>query len=194
MSRLAFEHLTMRFGAQAVFEDFSLELPVGRISCLMGPTGCGKTTLLRLMMGLAKPDTGRVLTLKPVSAVFQEDRLLEPLSALANLRLVTGPGKEKTLQAMLDSLGLEGEAAKPVRDFSGGMKRRVAIARALLAEYELLLLDEPFKGLDKQAREQAASVILRHAEQKTVVLVTHDPLEAALLGSRIYKIKPDSLL
>lgn len=183
----------MRFGAQAVFEDFSLELPVGRISCLMGPTGSGKTTLLRLMMGLAKPDTGRVLTLKPVSAVFQEDRLLEPLSALANLRLVTGPGREKTLQAMLDSLGLEGEAAKPVRDFSGGMKRRVAIARALLAEYELLLLDEPFKGLDKQAREQAASVILRHAEQKTVVLVTHDPLEAALLGSRIFKIKPDFL-
>lgn len=185
---LGFVQVTKRFGDQTVLKDFSLSLPFGRVSCLMGPTGYGKTTLLRLLMGLESPDEGRVESLRPVSAVFQEDRLLENLSAMGNLRLVSGHGQEERLLSLLVELGLGDEGGKPVRDFSGGMKRRVAIARALLAESELLLLDEPFKGLDEAAREGTARVILRHAGNKTVVLVTHDAAEAALLNAEVFKV------
>ncbi len=132
-----------------------------------------------------QPDSGSVTTLHPQSVVFQEDRLLPGFSALTNLRLVAGRGRDKELLAILTALGLGDAGAKPVRDFSGGMKRRVAIARALMADYQLLLLDEPFKGLDAAARDRAARVIKDHAAGKTLVMVTHDPKEAGLLDAGI---------
>ena len=185
MDALRLHHVTKRFGAQTVFDNFSLKLPLGRATCLMGPSGCGKTTLLNLLMGLVQPDSGSVTTLHPQSVVFQEDRLLPGLSAFANLRLVTGRGREQELTAILTALGLGDAGAKPVRDFSGGMKRRVSIARALMADYRLLLLDEPFKGLDAAARDRAAQVIKDHAAGSTLVMVTHDPHEAGLLNAGI---------
>ena len=185
MKALQLHHVTKRFGAQTVFDNFSLTLPVGRATCLMGPSGCGKTTLLNLLTGLVQPDSGSVTTLHPQSVVFQEDRLLPGFSALTNLRLVAGRGRDKELLAILTALGLGDAGAKPVRDFSGGMKRRVAIARALMADYQLLLLDEPFKGLDAAARDRAARVIKDHAAGKTLVMVTHDPKEAGLLDAGI---------
>lgn len=185
MADLRLHHVTKRFGAKTVFDNFSLELPLGQATCLMGPSGCGKTTLLNLLMGLVEPDSGSVTTISPQSAVFQEDRLLPALSALGNLRLVTGRGRDSELTALLEELGLGEEGHKPVRDFSGGMKRRVAIARALLADARLLLLDEPFKGLDAQTRDRTARVIRERAAGQTLVLVTHDPQEAALLDAGI---------
>ena len=188
MQELRFHHVTVRFGAQAVFDNFSLSLPAGSASCLMGPSGCGKTTLLNLLMGFLQPDSGSVKTIQPQSVVFQEDRLLPSLSAMGNLRLVTGRKREEEQVALLTELGLGEEQNKPVRDFSGGKKRRVAIARALLADHQLLLLDEPFKGLDVDSRLQAARVIKARSAGKTLVLVTHDPQEAALLSARIYQL------
>ncbi|NLX82539.1 MAG: ABC transporter ATP-binding protein [Clostridiales bacterium] len=183
---LHFHHVTKRFGAQTVLLDFSLELPLSCVSCLMGPSGSGKTTLLNLLMGLVQPDSGSVQTIHPQSAVFQEDRLLPQLSALGNLRLITGGGKDAELLHLLAELGIGEEGHKPVRDFSGGMQRRVVIARALIAEYELLLLDEPFKGLDADTRARTAEVIRRASQGKTVVMVTHDPTEAALLNAQVF--------
>lgn len=185
---LRFHHVTKRFGAQVVLSDFSLDLPVGQVSCLMGPSGSGKTTLLNLLMGLIVPDSGSVQTIRPQSVVFQEDRLLPALTGLGNLRLITGAGQDAGLLRLLGELGLAGEGHKPVRDFSGGMRRRVAIARALAADYELLLLDEPFKGLDADTRARTAEVIRRHSQGKTVVLVTHDPYEAKLMDAHIVQL------
>ena len=185
---LRFHHVTKRFGAQAVLSDFSLDLPVGQVSCLMGPSGSGKTTLLNLLMGLVLPDSGSVQTLYPQSVVFQEDRLLPALTGLGNLRLIKGKGQDASLLRLLGELGLSGEGHKPVRDYSGGMRRRVAIARALAAEYELLLLDEPFKGLDADTRAKTAEVIRRYSQGKTVVLVTHDPQEAELMDAHIVQL------
>lgn len=183
-----FSHLSKAFGAQAVFSDFSLSLPIKTTVCLMGPSGCGKTTLLRLLMGLEQPDSGRVHSIHPQSVVFQEDRLLGKLTAQGNLRLVGGRGCEGRANRLLSRLGLGQEGTKPVKEFSGGMKRRVAIARALLVPYELLLLDEPFKGLDIEARQRAAQVILEEARGKTILLVTHDPEEARLMQAQMIQL------
>ncbi len=180
--------VSKRFGAQAVFSELTVSFPPGRASCVMGPSGCGKTTLLRLLMGLEKPDAGKVLCEGTVSAVFQEDRLLESLSAQGNLRFILGRDREADIKGVLDALGLGDALDKPVRDFSGGMKRRVAIARALISEHDILLLDEPFKGLDGEMRARAAQIILRYGAEKTVILVTHDPQDAVLLSAEVFRL------
>lgn len=180
--------VSKRFGEQAVFRGLSMSFPPGRVSCVMGPSGCGKTTLLRLLMGLEKPDAGKVLREGTVSAVFQEDRLLDSLSAQGNLRFVVGREKEADIKGVLDELGLGDALDKPVRAFSGGMKRRVAIARALVMAHDILLLDEPFKGLDEEMKARAAQAILRHEAGKTVILVTHEPQEAVLLNAEVFRL------
>ena len=178
-------HVSKRYGDKEVFNDFDLSLPAFGRTCLMGPSGSGKTTLIRLLAGLEKPDTGKVQTIRPTSLVFQEDRLLGHLSALDNLRFVCGRAGEKEARSLLEALGLSEAGDKPVRQFSGGMQRRVALARALLFPFELLLLDEPFKGLDKDMRAQAARIILKNCEGKTLLMVSHEEEEATLMGADI---------
>ncbi|NLO13773.1 MAG: ABC transporter ATP-binding protein [Clostridiales bacterium] len=182
---LALYEVTKRYGAQTVFEHFTLGIAPGERVCLMGASGCGKTTALRLLAGLELPDAGRVSREGAISLVFQEDRLLRALTPLGNLRLVTGRAAGGQLEGLLSRLGLGDSLNKPVRELSGGMRRRVAIARALAVPFDALLLDEPFKGLDADTRSQAARVILEEAKGKTILLVAHDPAEATLLDARV---------
>lgn len=172
-----------------VLQDVTFAAGVG-VTCVMAPSGAGKTTLLRVLLGLERPDRGRVvLPAGPLAAVFQEDRLLEQLNALGNLRFVLGPALEvPAAETLLAELGLEEAADKPVRDWSGGMRRRLALARALLAPSAALLLDEPFTGLDRDSRERAWMCIRRRTADKPVLLVTHDPADAAGLEAQIIRL------
>jgi len=171
-------NLSKAFEGKQVLRDFFWRFEPGVHYGLMGPSGCGKTTLLNLLMGLLKPDSGEVKGQAKLSAVFQEDRLLEHMTAIGNIRLVRSL-PEADIKAMLLSLGLAEESlSQPVSEFSGGMKRRVALARALLADYDVLLMDEPYKGLDEDTRRQVQEVVRQHTRNKTVILVTHDPSEA----------------
>ena len=171
-------NLSKAFEGKQVLQDFSWRFEQGVHYGLMGPSGCGKTTLLNLLMGLLKPDRGEVKGQAKLSAVFQEDRLLEHMTAIGNIRLVRSL-PEADIKAMLLSLGLTEESfGQPVSEFSGGMKRRVALARALMADYDVLFLDEPYKGLDEDTRRQVQEVVRQHTQNKTVILVTHDPLDA----------------
>lgn len=189
MSRIGLLNVTKRFLNQTVLSNISLDFAPGQVTCLWGPSGIGKTTVLRLLLGLIQPDMGQVFTPERKSAVFQEDRLLPWLSPVYNLRFVT-EGREDKIIALLTELGLSEDLKKPVSDFSGGMKRRVAIARALVADYDLLLLDEPFKGLDQDSKAQAARLILKEARGKTMILVSHDQTEAELMGARLLSLSP----
>ena len=188
MSDIVLTEVTRRFAENTVLLKRSFRFPEGRISCVMGPSGVGKTTLLLLIAGLLKADSGEISGVpERIAFVFQEDRLCEDFNAAANVRLVTGRSvKPQEIREALLGLGLPEESlSQPVREFSGGMKRRVAIARALLYSPELLLMDEPFKGLDEELRRKVMDEIKARFRGKTVILVTHDPEEAAYLGGDV---------
>ena len=175
-----------------VLQNVSFAAGVG-ITALWAPSGAGKTTLLRLLLGLERPDSGQLVgTDIRWSAVFQEDRLLEGLDAGGNLRFVLGADYDaKAAEAMLEELSLANVGTKPVRDWSGGMKRRLALARALLAPSDAVALDEPFTGLDEDNRRRAVGAIRRAAETKPVLLVTHDRDDLAALDARIIHLRPE---
>lgn len=181
--------LCKQYDGKIVLDRLSLHLEAGQRYALMGASGSGKTTLLNLLMGLETPDSGRI-SMQPglrISAVFQENRLLEMMTAEANIRLVAPDAAAKARELLL-ALGIEESSLpQPVKTYSGGMKRRVAIARALLAEYDLLLLDEPYKGLDEDTRQQVIETVQHMTVGKTVLMVTHDPEDAA--GHRLIELK-----
>ena len=176
--------LSFAYDTVAVCDGVNLELPSTGTVCLWGPSGCGKTTLLRLMAGLEKPSAGQVEGVGCVSMVFQEDRLLPWLTALKNVTL-TGADEEKARQ-MLASLGLtEEEMAALPAHLSGGQQRRVALARALAADSDLLLLDEPFNGLDEDTWQNVVPLIAAYAATRPVVLVSHIRQQAEALGAQM---------
>lgn len=178
------------YGEKQVLQNVDLALPEGEVTALMGASGRGKTTLLRIVMGLERADSGDVPEMKAVriSAVFQEDRLLERLTAEGNLRFVATHAEQiEEIPQLLRELGL-GDETGAAATFSGGMKRRLAIARALLADYDLLVLDEPFRGLDETTKRQTMEAVRRRSAGKTVLLVTHDEDEARAFAKKIIRI------
>lgn len=167
------EGLCKSYGGKPVLSGVSAVFRPG-ITCISAPSGTGKTTLLRLVLGLERPDAGIIRGADcRWAAVFQEDRLLEDLPAAGNLRFVLGevPGEAGDLLARL---GLDLSDPKPVRAWSGGMRRRLALARALLAPGEALALDEPFTGLDGENRARCLELIQERGKGKPVLLATHD--------------------
>ncbi len=183
MEDIQITRLQKAFFGRPVLRELSLTLPAGQITCLMAPSGWGKTTLLRLLAGLLPPDVGSITGLpRRISFVFQEPRLCESFSALSNLRLVTGSAlSQPQLLEHLRQLDLSGSERLPVSQLSGGMRQRVSIARAVCYDPQLLLLDEPFRGLDEESRRLTMDYVLRHCAGKTVVLATHDSREADYL-------------
>ena len=191
---LELRHIRKAYGDHVVLEDLSRAFPEGRVTCVMGRSGCGKTTLLRLIAGLEAPDAGEILgrpgPKEGVAMVFQESRLPPQLNAAACLRCAlpkTG-GREARIDAALRALGLAGDLDKPVREFSGGMRQRVSLARALLYPSPLILLDEPFKGLDAATRDAALAFARPLLRGRTALLVTHDPADAAALDAEVFAL------
>lgn len=175
---------TKHFGDKCIFDNYTFQIEEGTITALSAPSGRGKTTLLRLLTGLEKnenPSCGDFGSLR-YSYVFQEDRLIEGYSALDNITLVKDEAysDEEILKA-LSALELDTPHQK-VREYSGGMKRRVAILRALFAPYDILLLDEPFKGLDEELLEKTAAFVRERTAGRTVILVTHEERDLKLLA------------
>lgn len=184
------EELSKRYGENQVLSGYSARFPAGGVSCIMGESGRGKTTLLRILMGLEKPDSGRITGLegRRLGALFQEDRLCENISAASNLRLVCGKRDKIELAGALHAVGLSGCLDQPVREMSGGMKRRVAILRAVLFQPQVLFLDEPFQGLDETTYEMVADYVRDMTRDVTVLMVSHNPRDAERLGARIYQM------
>ena len=177
--------------SRPVLSGFSLDLPEAGTVCLLGPSGCGKTTLLRLLAGLAVPQSGRIVGLdgRPAAVVFQEDRLLPWETAWQNAVTRPDDGQRERARDWLVRLGLGESLHRRPGELSGGMKRRVAMARALASDAELLLLDEPFTGLDGTAWRQAADLLSGATdENRLTVLVTHLPEQAAALGAAVVRL------
>lgn len=186
---LTAENVSKKFGENAVIENFSREFSAGKATAILGRSGSGKTTLLNILMGLLSPDSGEVKREGRISALFQEDRLCENLTASANIRLVTGKRLSKAeISRELSAVGLEGCENKPARVLSGGMKRRAAMLRALLAEYDILFADEPFKGLDDDTKRSVMRYFKKKTAGKTVIFVTHDKDECEALADEIVQL------
>lgn len=185
---LKIDNLTFSYGQKNIFKEYSLQIKKGDRLWLYGESGCGKTTLTRLILGLEKPQSGNVYNpnaWKP-SVVFQENRLLPFKTALQNVMLVSND-RQKAIDN-LTALGIGQDANTPVSSLSGGMARRVAIARALTAEFDYLILDEPFTGLDNENIALAVNQILKIAGDKPIIIITHSKAEAELLGATKVKL------
>ena len=188
---LTIEHLTKQFGEKTLFRD--LCLTVDGPAVLWAPSGWGKTTLLRILMGLDTPTAGRVRGVGRAAAVFQEDRLCPQLTALQNVTLVL-PGSEKQYKEQIGAdfqqLGMDAAAlALPAARLSGGQKRRTALLRALWAPSDTLLLDEPFTGMDPDTLAAAAALLRTRCRIKPVLLATHDREAIRLLGWPVIELE-----
>ena len=184
---IAFENVSFSYDKTPVLSDVTWRLPTNGVVCLWGASGCGKTTALRLLAGLEKPQAGKVIGAHRVSMVFQEDRLLPWRTALENVTVIGAA--ETTARELLTALGLtETEMGEYPAHLSGGQQRRVALARALAAESDLLLLDEPFNGLDEGTWQDVVRLIRRVAERRPVVLVTHIPEQVQALGAAVVRL------
>ncbi len=188
---LAVRDLSKAFENLQVLQGVNLDFKDSGIYCLMGPSGTGKTTFLRILMGLEKADTGVIQGWdgKRFSAVFQEDRLCEAYTPLDNVmmaadRSVTREAARRELCRILP----EESVSRPVYTLSGGMKRRTAVCRALLAPYDILVMDEPFVGLDEDTRGQVLRYVREKTEGKLVILSTHMEEDAAVLGAETVRL------
>lgn len=186
--RYALSKVDFSYGKTVVCRELDWMLPEQGVVCLWGPSGCGKTTLLRLLAGLEQPAGGTVVRPQDgqVSMVFQEDRLLPWMTALENVML-PGATRESAVE-ILTRLGLGEELYSLPSQLSGGQQRRVAIARALASPGDLLLLDEPFNGLDEKSWRQVLPLVLDQATVKPVVLVTHVRQHAEALQAQILQL------
>ena len=190
VNKLEISRLTKRFGEKTLFEDLDLTLTAPAV--LWAPSGWGKTTLLRILMGLEMPTSGTVQGVGKVSTVFQEDRLCPQLTAVENVALVL-PGAENQYRTQIEAdfqqLGLDGAAlALPARKLSGGQKRRAALLRALWAESDTLLLDEPFTGMDPETMKKAAALLKARCQDRKVLLATHDREAIETLGWQVVEL------
>jgi sulfonate transport system ATP-binding protein len=196
---LALAALSRAFGARVVLQDLALEVPPGGFLAVVGRSGCGKTTLLRLVAGLDRPSSGEVLlggrraaVARPeVRMVFQEARLLPWRTIADNVAVGAAgtPARERaaTVAEALAQVGLEGRAREWPAVLSGGQRQRVALARALVSRPRLLLLDEPLGALDALTRLEMQALLERLWREVgfTGVLVTHDVEEAVALADRV---------
>ncbi|MEO0990264.1 MAG: ABC transporter ATP-binding protein, partial [Pseudomonadota bacterium] len=196
--RLEIDGVTRRFGGRVVVDNVSLKVDAGRVTCLLGPSGCGKSTTLRIVAGVDRQDAGRVLSggeplsegtrhLPPearhVGLMFQDFALFPHLTVEGNVGFgLNGrrASRSARIAELLSKVGMTGFAQKYPHELSGGEQQRVALARALAPEPSIMLMDEPFSGLDERLRDEvrdAALAVLKEAGA-AVLLVTHEPDEA----------------
>jgi iron(III) transport system ATP-binding protein len=203
--RLEIEGLTRAFGGKPVVDDVSLTIAAGQVTCLLGPSGCGKSTTLRMIAGIERPDQGRIVIdgqvvedkghhvppeARSVGLMFQDFALFPHLSVAQNVGFGLRGAKGDTsrrIDMLLERVNLQGFGAKRPHQLSGGEQQRVALARALAPRPRVMLMDEPFSGLDNRLRDGIRDDTLEvlKAEGTAVLLVTHEPDEAMRMGDEI---------
>lgn len=167
------ENLTVRYGDKTVLDNIMLTIPEEGLTFLSGPSGIGKTTLLRVLSGLTVPQEGKVERSGPAVMLFQEDRLFPGLTALEQVETVLPKSRRGEALGWLELVELSDDRDKTPGELSGGMARRVALSRALAVEGKVWLLDEPFAGVD---RERAFRILSRlKALNRPMLLTGHDP-------------------
>ncbi len=177
--------------------DASLCAERGECAMIFGTSGCGKTTLLRIAAGLEKQDAGTVEKEGRLAFVFAEARLFPTATALENITAVMRGDRKKAKQKAMELLcafGLEHAAGLYPSELSTGMSARVSLARAVAYDADIYLMDEPFKSLDGEIKSGVAALLRKFFENKTVLIISHDKAEAALMNARVYYMEQGTLL
>lgn len=175
------ENLNVQYGNKVIFSNFNLEISEGEVTCILGSSGVGKTTLIDHIASKVQWENKRA------AVVFQEPRLFEHLTVLENLKLIGY--NEKEIADVLEKIGLEKNVHSYPNKLSGGEKQRVNFARAFLSDCDVLLLDEPFFSLDVKLKLRLITLLIKEKPNKTIVFVTHDIDEALMLSNRIILLK-----
>ena len=192
---LTIEGLKKSYGNLKVLDGVTFSVVEGEFVCLIGESGCGKTTILKIIAGLERPDEG-IVNFKGVNRmgfVFQDERLLHWKTVYGNIEFdlkAMGIKDREVVRRIIEFVGLKGFEDYYPKQLSGGMRQRVGIARALAVDPDLLLMDEPFASLDARTRERMQEELLRIIKGKTVVFVTHSIDEAVYLADRIVVLSP----
>ncbi|WP_166486322.1 ABC transporter ATP-binding protein [Cereibacter sphaeroides] len=203
--RLKVEHLTRAFGGTPVVDDVSLDVAAGQVACLLGPSGCGKSTTLRMIAGVERPDRGRIAfdglpvsderlfqppEARSVGLMFQDFALFPHLTVAQNVAFGLRSGRDerdRRVAELLERVNLVGYGTKHPHQLSGGEQQRVALARALAPRPRVMLMDEPFSGLDNRLRDGIRDTTLEILKEEgaAVLLVTHEPDEALRMADEI---------
>ncbi|MCQ2749831.1 MAG: ATP-binding cassette domain-containing protein [Clostridia bacterium] len=189
-------NVTKTYGDKTLFKNLSLEFDDGIITSIMAPSGYGKTTLINMIAGLDRNYEGRInfakIKQKDIIVLFQEDRLIDNLTVFKNLKLVCKNTK-KIVDLLID-FDLEDKMDTKVRNLSGGEKRRIALIRMLLTNKKVMILDEPFNGLDDDTKKKIIIYLKKYQKEndKTFILVLHDHNDANMLSDKVIQL--DSLI
>lgn len=184
--KIRINNLSKKYGDKVVFENYSNTFDFDGILLIKGASGLGKTTLMRIIAGLEKADKGEIQKdAKTISFMFQEDRLIPFVSVLKNLTAVCS--EDKALH-YLKLMGLESEKDNSPLSLSGGMRRRVSLARALCFQSDLVILDEPFKGLDEELKLSICEIIKEESKKRDFIIISHDSEDAKILNARFIEI------
>ena len=180
-------HINKSYGGQRVLEGYSIILASNGVYCLMGPSGSGKTTLFNILSGVIRPDKGDIKDFESlaISEVFQEDRLQEALSPVKNVQIACrGVKSKEQIIKELSRILPEDCLEKPVRELSGGMKRRTAVCRAVMSDSDIMIMDEPFTGLDKEAKLNTIEYIKKNRKGRLLIVSTHNEEDIELLKAQ----------
>ena len=184
--KIQINNLCKKYGDKIVFDAYTNTFDFDGILLIKGASGLGKTTLMRIIAGLEKADKGEIIKdANKISFMFQEDRLIPFVSVLKNLTAVCS--EEKALY-YLKLMELENEKDNSPLSLSGGMRRRVSLARALCFQSDLVILDEPFKGLDGELKSKICEIIKEESKKREFIIISHDSQDSELLNAKIIEL------
>ena len=179
---IVLSNIKKSYGDKLVLDNLSLTFNAGETTLLMGESGIGKTTLFHVLLGIEKNDSGEIIGLpENISVAFQNDALCPQLSVIDNIRLALPKVKKEEIFSALEDVGLGSDKDTKAKALSGGMGRRASVVRAMLSNAPLVLLDEPFRGLDEDSKKKTAAFIVKKSQGRTLIVITHDKEDKALL-------------
>ncbi|MDD7182658.1 ATP-binding cassette domain-containing protein [Peptostreptococcus porci] len=189
---IIFKDISKSYGNKIVLKNFNIEIREGQTTFVLGKSGSGKTTFSKIVLGLEKIDTGEISGLdgKKISVVFQEDRLMENMTIGSNFKMtVNSHINSKQIIEKMEKIGLFQSLETKISELSGGMKRRISILRAFLIEFDLIVMDEPFRGLDDETKEIVMNFVIQNIKGKTAIIITHNKDEVEYFAEKIKELQ-----
>lgn len=189
---IIFKDISKSYGNKIVLKNFNIDIREGQTTFMLGKSGSGKTTFSKIVLGLEKIDTGEISGLdgKKISVVFQEDRLMENMTIGSNFKMtVDSHINRKQIVEKMEKIGLFQPLETKISELSGGMKRRISILRAFLIEFDLIVMDEPFRGLDEETKEKVMNFVIQNIKGKTAIIITHNKDEVEYFAEKIQELQ-----